>query len=880
MSKTTNSEALSRPETIGNNYNIFKKLINETGNNESTRCLDLALKKLSLNTYINFLGNYNLTSFVNSYSPPTQNRHQQLNKLENIYGMLSPYLSEFKNQNFYEYSLDGSDIMIGDGGMDMYDWGNYTMVQVDNFASNYLSFNQITPINIELNRKTVQVVSLGYTRPLTMLAYCSERANVGMRRAGNVGADGGGNTTSYVVYEGQTINGYIVYAWARVIYNAYDPSVCDLYFIIGDKRTIFYSTAINAYASPNTDDGISFMTMDCSNALVGLILLSKAYGAFITINDCQTVLQNLTNRINYTITVPGYPICTINKSLTSNIFPIGTIPVSQDPKLWAVNYIFTNNILPNQDAYFAYYSDERNYRIFLSDGSSPSIFTNMGEYNPSDTSLCKNANNNLINYPVSVFRLNSLFYKDGNFSKCAATNNSINNINRMNSQYQDSQFNQEINKINEKFTNYEQNKYDTSTTTVQKNLNEIIKNLTDNYNQKAQIYNSTTEAIKNHDFILSSRNQKLNKQTDDLLKIQNDIVLKSREIELNNETTNKQLFIKRVMQGSFILFPLIILILILMYYQAIGPYISLGIISLLVVGYIIYVVVINNKMKIRQFLKPVMGSIREYDNVARQAYNDIVPPVCKSEEAEEQENQMIDNSQFNRSILNSNGPFYYYDGSAPPDQVYPIPIGSIQFDTGNGIIVFPEEIGMSLNSLNNIMIYIFFTSWMMLMMKNGMNLNDPKFLKKLNITDLEDVSSTYNLPVWENIGLPLAADFEDNIKVKCSKYNDIRSKSGKNASIFLVDTWNFFLGDEIPKDIYQKWLKKINSVILRKGNLTKVYFEFYEYVLGSNQFKEKYPPPNGEHNFIQTKFTDFMKFLTQNVKFAENPSFDLSFNLQ
>ena len=136
----------------------------------------------------------------------------------------------------------------------------------------------------------------------------------------------------------------------------------------------------------------------------------------------------------------------------------------------------------------------------------------------------------------------------------------------MNSQNQQAQFNQDIKQINEKFTNYEQNKYDTSTTTVQKNLNEIIRNLTDNYNQKAQIYNSTTETIKNHDFILSSRNQKLNKQADDLLKIQDNIVLKSREIELNNETSNKQLFIKRTMQGSFVLLPLIILILILMYF--------------------------------------------------------------------------------------------------------------------------------------------------------------------------------------------------------------------------------------------------------------------------------------------------------------------------
>ncbi len=451
----------------------------------------------------------------------------------------------------------------------------------------------------------------------------------------------------------------------------------------------------------------------------------------------------------------------------------------------------------------------------------------------------------------------------------------------MNSQSQQSQFRQDIQKINEKFTNYEQNTYDTSTKTVQKNLNDIIQNLTDNYNQKAQIYNSTADAIKNHDFILSSRNKRLNQQSDDLLKIQDNIILKTREIELNNETTNKQLFIKRVIQGSFVLFPLIILILILMYYQVVGPYVSLGIISLLVVGYIIYIVIINNKMKIRQFLKPVMGSLQQYENVARQVYNDIVPPVCKGEEEAEEEGN-DGNKQLNKmniSILNSNGPFYYYDGSAPPEQVYPIPIGSIQFDTGDGIVIFPEELDMSLNNLNNIMLYIFFTSWIGLMMKNGIDLNDSKFFQNLDITNLEDVSSTYNLPLWENIGLPLTADFEDNIKVKCSKYNDIRMKSGKNASIFLVDTWNFFLGDEIPRDIYQKWLKKINSVILRKGNLQKIYYEFYKHVIGSQQFKEKYPSPNGVNNFINAKFTDFMKFLTENTKFAEKPSFDLNFNI-
>lgn len=779
----TTSDALSKPDTIKINNNVFKKYINETNNNEYTTCLDLALKKVSLNTYITNLGKYNSTGFNNKYTEEKR----------------TPY-------TYTDYSQACPSGWSNSNGT-CYNWWNYNgNCNAGQYRSGYQNCNW---------RSTPKTCSSFYWRWV----------NTGRPWWKIWGGDDGYWTQNWYNYDCSTSN------WQ-----------CDPYT---------YQLAGSNFQNYSNDD-------------------KKNWAA-----GCNADWPQATG----IVVTPGFYTCNLNTSLINTVSPIGVIPMSEDPIKYATNYIFQYNILPNKDSYFAYYSEGSNYIIFISTTSDSYTFTKQGAYDKNESNICQGVNKNFKNYPVSVFKLSALIYKDGNFSKCANINNSINNINRMNSQSQDSQFNQEIKKINEKFTNYEQNKYINSTTSVQKNLNEIIKNLTDNYNQKAQIYNSTTEAIKNHDFILSSRNKKLNKQSEDLLKIQNDIILKSREIELNNETTNKQLFIKRVMQGSFILFPLIILILILMYYQAIGPYVSLGIISLLVVGYIIYVVVINNKMKIRQFLKPVMGSIREYDNVARQVYNDIVPPVCKSEQVEE-ENLMIDKRQYNISILNSNGPFYYYDGSAPPEQVYPIPIGSIQFDTGNGIVVFPEEIGMSLNSLNNIMIYIFFTSWMGLMMKNGMNLNDPKFLKKLNITDLEDVSSTYNLPVWENIGLPLAADFEDNIKVKCSKYNDIRSKSGKNASIFLVDTWNFFLGDEIPKDIYQKWLKKINSVILRKGNLTKVYFEFYEYVLGSNQFKEKYPPPNGEHNFIQTKFTDFMKFLTQNVKLAEKPSFDMSFNLQ
>ena len=63
------SDALSRPETIETNPNIFQKIIKETNNNQNTTCLDLALKKLSLNTYIIDLGKYNIMNFQNIYNP-------------------------------------------------------------------------------------------------------------------------------------------------------------------------------------------------------------------------------------------------------------------------------------------------------------------------------------------------------------------------------------------------------------------------------------------------------------------------------------------------------------------------------------------------------------------------------------------------------------------------------------------------------------------------------------------------------------------------------------------------------------------------------------------------------------------------------------------
>ena len=67
MLKLDMSEALSRPETIISNNNIFQKEVRQTGNNNNTTCLDLLLKRVQLSNFINSLGNYNFTNFTNVY---------------------------------------------------------------------------------------------------------------------------------------------------------------------------------------------------------------------------------------------------------------------------------------------------------------------------------------------------------------------------------------------------------------------------------------------------------------------------------------------------------------------------------------------------------------------------------------------------------------------------------------------------------------------------------------------------------------------------------------------------------------------------------------------------------------------------------------------
>lgn len=215
-----------------------------------------------------------------------------------ILNALQPYVNEFKNSEFYNYNLDGTPIYIGDGGNDMYDTGNYTKLYMDGVLSPDLSYADTTGTSYVLNGKSVSAISLGYNTPLGYMAKSSATGNIGFQKNGDNGADGGGSQYGETIYAGTIVNGFVVHAWRRMVYAAgVDPSICDLYFAVGDSAASFTSSAITSFDA-STNNGNSLFYIGGSNILVGCILLSKAAGAQVTTTECQTVLGALTSRLS------------------------------------------------------------------------------------------------------------------------------------------------------------------------------------------------------------------------------------------------------------------------------------------------------------------------------------------------------------------------------------------------------------------------------------------------------------------------------------------------------------------------------------------------------------------------------------------------------
>lgn len=139
-------------------------------------------------------------------------------------------------------------------------------------------------------------------RPLTVIGARSVSGQpVGFQKAGNIGADGGGNIVYGDVYTGDSINGFTVHAYYRQTYGqAADPAICDLYMLLGHANWSSVFGTINKYSNINKGvQGAYFYTSGAavSNILAVATLLSKPTPNQIPLTDVQAVVTTYTAKI-------------------------------------------------------------------------------------------------------------------------------------------------------------------------------------------------------------------------------------------------------------------------------------------------------------------------------------------------------------------------------------------------------------------------------------------------------------------------------------------------------------------------------------------------------------------------------------------------------
>lgn len=271
-------------------------------------------------------------SVTTNYSEPAASPSGDLAPgiLDTIAVYLRNYMTEFRNSNFWAYTMDGRNgnpnMYIRDGGLDMLDDGMFItpwLLSGDRYdlglrnASDYpkaIKYDTVIETTVDTNCK---YISLGYIpqektnepqvdqslHPLTVLCY-RPSGPVGWQNGGNVGSDEGGDVNQGYIYENVIVNGFTVYAGCRQIYNANDPTICQIVILLGHPSWGSVFGPVQIFANDTDNDECQFVMYagDGSRNILALnTLLSKdrdyTNNEPIPTSELETVIFNFTKRI-------------------------------------------------------------------------------------------------------------------------------------------------------------------------------------------------------------------------------------------------------------------------------------------------------------------------------------------------------------------------------------------------------------------------------------------------------------------------------------------------------------------------------------------------------------------------------------------------------
>jgi hypothetical protein len=199
----------------------------------------------------------------------------------------------------------------------MFDGGNYTAPWLLNNTS-YTSSNSIptpTPaLNYSSQSSTLTDTNFyyaasGYSQatgsypggtqstrfhPLMIIGARSGSGPIGFQKAGNIGADGGGVLVTGSIYSGSVVDGFTVHAFYRQAYSAGDPTICDVYVLLGHPNwgSVFGTVISSSIAGTQLQGAALYATGSSSELLAMTTLLSNVSAAIIPSGSIKTVVDN------------------------------------------------------------------------------------------------------------------------------------------------------------------------------------------------------------------------------------------------------------------------------------------------------------------------------------------------------------------------------------------------------------------------------------------------------------------------------------------------------------------------------------------------------------------------------------------------------------
>jgi hypothetical protein len=573
-----------------------------------------------------------------------------------------------------------------------------------------------------------------------------------------------------------------------------------------------------------------------------------------------------------TINIPGFWTCQYGEKIEDdmsrgNIINIGVGYTAVEA---AKSALKSNKMVDN---YFAIID---NNLYIIGPNSNVNVITSKGPYQQN----CTKDNNR----KIELYVINQKFFDM--LQDCKNMNSSLNNLNESRNVLQDA-----ITSVQEKFIGGSRNSKIIEHLVdedILKNQNEISANLISNYNKKAELYNYQVGLIGQNDKLIEDHNKKLNNQLDELSQIQDQIALKDRVIVLNDELSQKQILNKKILIGFFVLIPFLGIPLLLIVSKAFSPMIGISIAVLMVVGYIIYMIVVANQSGVKKFGQENKNIISKYEKslanywnkqkeALRSSLNNFVNENCANNglQQEEEEEGGRSGSGSDRNIaypkgdylMKSNGPFYYYDGSAPPQQIYPGAVGRINFSIEGEEQEFPN---IDLTKIKNPITKFFFQTWLSILNQNGIQPNDPRFNEVLDVIDFPDSDQT-PMPFWDNIKLPIVTNINQQFNYLFQSYSGEKRNLSETASVLLIDLWNFVFGDKIPGDVYGIWVNKLADVVKQPTpNIEKFYSDYLTEIMASTKFDDKYGSGDaGFEKFVEIKMIDFIKTFSQDISVSQ-----------